>query len=713
VTPGNLSVGLAGEGSLLVEDGATVLVDSGNQNPAIPGDTLDIVVGGSATGVGELIITGAGSRVETRGIQNQVQVGLNGGEGDVLIEAGATLDTQRIRIGIGAGSDGEMTVSGVGSSLLVTTEHGTAQSPFNNFAGSATIGFGGTGALNILNGATAQVREGFTNNTTTGAAQFILGLGAGGVGTMLIDGAGSSLTISSATAPPPGGLGARLQLGDTGGDGHIVLSNGGALTIAGPTPGLLVGRLGGGTGVIDVLSGASFTIDGDNAPVVVGQNPGSTGAVNVDGAGSVFAVTSGVALGFVTFGNQAVGALSVTNGASAAFTNQSVTFGAQAGSIGSLLVSGAGSSVVLNLSNLRVGNNGVGNVVIEQAGSLTINDGASAVIGAGSGSGSISVTGAGSVLMLDGGIVSVVSGSLSVTDGGLVSAAEVVVSDGGSISGNGAIDANVTVGATGNGIINPGTSIGTLTIDGDFALSDGRLQIEIAGVTPGAALGGHDLLAVTGAAALTSGFLVFTFVDGFAPSAGDSFEFLTAGSASGNVNNLSIVVEGLAAGFSFDPLVIGATDATITAATAGVVETDTTLLFGSDRADVFDGGAGSDVLSGGGGDDVLTGGADADVFVFDAPLGAGNVDSITDFTVGGDLIHLDTTIFGIAPGALDASAFHVGAAATDGAHRIIYDDVTGALYFDPDGDGAGAAILFANLTPGLALTETDFFGGGP
>lgn len=167
VTPGNLSIGLAGAGAMLVENGATVLVDSGNLNPAIPGDTLDIVVGGSATGVGSLTVRGAGSRVETRGISNLVQIGLNGGHGDVLVEAGGTLDTQRIRIGIGAGSDGEMTITGAGSALLVTSEHGTQPIPFNNFAGSATIGFGGTGTLNVLDGATAQVREGSRTTRVT------------------------------------------------------------------------------------------------------------------------------------------------------------------------------------------------------------------------------------------------------------------------------------------------------------------------------------------------------------------------------------------------------------------------------------------------------------------------------------------------------------------------------------------------------------------
>ncbi|MEQ1954066.1 calcium-binding protein [Mesorhizobium sp. CN2-181] len=125
----------------------------------------------------------------------------------------------------------------------------------------------------------------------------------------------------------------------------------------------------------------------------------------------------------------------------------------------------------------------------------------------------------------------------------------------------------------------------------------------------------------------------------------------------------------------------------------------------------IDGSGGSDTLRGYGGNDVLTGGAGADSFVFSSGLDAAtNVDTIIDFSIADDTVRLDDRIFAAAgaPGTLAANAFHIGAAATTTDHRIVYDVATGALSYDADGSGAGAAIRFATLSTGLALTNADF-----
>ncbi len=119
-------------------------------------------------------------------------------------------------------------------------------------------------------------------------------------------------------------------------------------------------------------------------------------------------------------------------------------------------------------------------------------------------------------------------------------------------------------------------------------------------------------------------------------------------------------------------------------------------------------------MNGGLGADTLQGGTGADSYVFSTTLGGGNVDAINGFNVADDTIVLNNAVFaGLSVGTLAASAFVVGAAAADASDRIIYNSATGALYFDADGNGAGAAVQFATLAAGLALTNNDFLVSGP
>ena len=132
---------------------------------------------------------------------------------------------------------------------------------------------------------------------------------------------------------------------------------------------------------------------------------------------------------------------------------------------------------------------------------------------------------------------------------------------------------------------------------------------------------------------------------------------------------------------------------------------------GNAAINVLRGFAGDDYLQGMGGNDTLTGHAGDDKFLFNTVLNAAtNVDTITDMTAGADLIRLDDAFFaGIgAVGVLNADAFHIGAAAADAQDRIVYNSVTGQLFFDSNGTGAGGSTLFANLDTGLALSNTDF-----
>jgi hypothetical protein len=60
-------------------------------------------------------------------------------------------------------------------------------------------------------------------------------------------------------------------------------------------------------------------------------------------------------------------------------------------------------------------------------------------------------------------------------------------------------------------------------------------------------------------------------------------------------------------------------------------------------------------------------------------------------------------------GRLAADAFHVRKAAGDAEDRIVYDRVTGNLYYDPDGTGPLAQTRIALLTNKTLLKSADVF----
>jgi Ca2+-binding RTX toxin-like protein len=130
-------------------------------------------------------------------------------------------------------------------------------------------------------------------------------------------------------------------------------------------------------------------------------------------------------------------------------------------------------------------------------------------------------------------------------------------------------------------------------------------------------------------------------------------------------------------------------------------------IVGNSAANVLDGRLGSDKLIGGGG---------ADRFLFDTALSSSNVDTITDFShSGGDRIELDHAIFtalqSVTLGtAIASSDFYVSRTGT--AHlstdHILYDTLTGALSYDPDGTGSQQAVQFAVLSGHPTLTAPDF-----
>jgi Ca2+-binding RTX toxin-like protein len=131
---------------------------------------------------------------------------------------------------------------------------------------------------------------------------------------------------------------------------------------------------------------------------------------------------------------------------------------------------------------------------------------------------------------------------------------------------------------------------------------------------------------------------------------------------------------------------------------------------GNSLANRITGNGAGNVLNGGPGNDTLVGGGGPDRFLFKNGLDAAtNVDGVANFDVVDDGIRLDNAVFTAltTTGRLAATAFRVGATAAKTTHRIVYNPTTGALLYDADGTGPTAAVRFATLPAGLALTNVN------
>ena len=130
-------------------------------------------------------------------------------------------------------------------------------------------------------------------------------------------------------------------------------------------------------------------------------------------------------------------------------------------------------------------------------------------------------------------------------------------------------------------------------------------------------------------------------------------------------------------------------------------------LIGNAANNILNGGAGNDTLDGKTGNNVLAGGTGNDVFKFTT---LGHIDTITDYNVANDTIQLENAVFTAltTTGTLAAGQFRIGTQAMDANDFIIYNNATGALLYDANGSGTGAAVQIATIGVGLAMTNAEF-----
>lgn len=296
--------------------------------------------------------------------------------------------------------------------------------------------------------------------------------------------------------------------GSISGSGQLIKNGGGTLVLNGSNS-----YTGGTTISAGTLQGDASSLQGniaDNAALVFDQTSDGTYSGVISGSGSVTKTGSGT--------------LSLT-GANVYSGGTTISAGTLQGDTGSLQ-----GNITDNAT-----------LVFDQASDGTY----SSVI---SGSGSLTKTGAGT-LILDGantytGGTTISAGALEVGDSNTASASiegAVDVQGAGTLRGHGTVVGNVTS----DGIVWPGGSMGTLTIQGNYTQNaDGTLQLD---VTPTQS----SMLKVSGNASL-SGTLDLIFAPGTYSS--NKFDLVQAGSLSGTFNTVNGTVPGsLTSQISYGP----------------------------------------------------------------------------------------------------------------------------------------------------------------
>ncbi len=158
-----------------------------------------------------------------------------------------------------------------------------------------------------------------------------------------------------------------------------------------------------------------------------------------------------------------------------------------------------------------------------------------------------------------------------------------------------------------------------------------------------------------------------------------------------------------------------------TAAINGTGNTLNNSLTGNTANNSLSGGDGADTLTGGAGNDTMSGGTGGDRLVYDTGAAfvatSVGIDFISDFVVSqGDKILLDkttfTTVSAAAGGSLEAEFATVttDTAAATSAADIVYNSVTGYLFYNQNGTaaGLGTGAQFATFSAGTVLAVSDF-----
>ena len=289
-TDNNINVGTDGSGSLNIRNGGETRAGR-------------VFIAGNAGSRGTVTVTGAGSSLTTVGTENTVLVG-GEGTGTLHVLDGGLVDTLNFRVaqsGVGQARISGTAANGDRSRVIVSPANGKFSGLYTEEAGFARVGHrtGSDARLEILDGGLLRILDG----GGTHGPQFDIARNKGSVGTLLIDGAGSSLEViqngPAVHGNPDVWAGPTAQLGRRGG-GTTTIRNGGTFRVRGESAFVRVSRDAIYTtgpdpdagsidqqSVVNIESGGRMEIDGERAWLAIGDSgPAADGVVTVTGSSS-------------------------------------------------------------------------------------------------------------------------------------------------------------------------------------------------------------------------------------------------------------------------------------------------------------------------------------------------------------------------------------------------------------------------------------------
>ncbi len=337
-----LYTGYFGTGTLDITNGADVTSSAS-------------LIGYSTGSTGTATVDGSGSTWNTGG--NYLYVGREDGTGTLNITNGADVTSGTGSIGTNTGSTGTVTVDGDGS---------TWDTGIDNLY----VGAGGTGTLNISNGADVTSGRSYigNNSSSTGTAT-VDGFGSTwdtGTGSMYVGNSGTGTLNITNSADVTSGEGSIGH--ESGSEGTVIVDGSGSTWDTG-TSCMYVGDS--GTGTLNITNGADVTSDTG----YIGRYSGSTGTATVDGSGSTW--DTGTDSMYV--GNSGTGTLNITNGADV--TSGEGYIGHEAGSDGTVTVDGYGSSWDTGSDDLYVGYDDYATATLNVSNDAQVTTGGNFVIG--------------------------------------------------------------------------------------------------------------------------------------------------------------------------------------------------------------------------------------------------------------------------------------------------------------------------------------------